>query len=371
VVECRTVSSARELDEWIALTDVVYADTPQFVPPLRQQIRDLHDGRSPTLRHGSIELLSVVRDGAVVGRTTAHTNTKLEAKLGERLLLFGFTEFVEDEALATLVAALETRAQTLGADALFGPVNLLPNQSGGVVTSGYEERGFVDSPYNHAYYPAAYERLGFERRFEGETFVLDRLGEGPAADERFPFDSERERLEQLRVVQANPKRLADELPFVREMLNSSFAQRGYYTEIDEEEFAYQVDGLGYLIDPRIALYLFKADQPIGFVLCIPDISTFVQRIDGDLGLHNQIRLLLTRGRYRREAICVIQGIVPAEQGNGYLRLLWRELLRNLRNADYHALRGTFVEHANVASSSYADRLGRPAHGVTFYRRAVT
>jgi hypothetical protein len=35
------------------------------------------------------------------------------------------------------------------------------------------------------------------------------------------------------------------------------------------------------------------------------------------------------------------------------------------------MRGTFVEHDNVASSSYADRLGRPLHGVTFYTRAVT
>ena len=65
-----------------------------------------------------------------------------------------------------------------------------------------------------------------------------------------------------------------------------------------------------------------------------------------------------------------EGIVPEEQEHGYLRLLWGELVRNLRAAGYHTLRGTFVEHANVASSSYADRLGRPAHGVEFYARDV-
>jgi hypothetical protein len=45
-------------------------------------------------------------------------------------------------------------------------------------------------------------------------------------------------------------------------------------------------------------------------------------------------------------------------------------MRNLRTAGYETLHGTFVEHENVASSSYADRLGRPAHGVTFYAREV-
>jgi hypothetical protein len=372
VLECRTVSSRRELDEWIALTDRIYAETPQFVPPLRQQLRDFHAGKAPYLRHGEIELLSFVRDRTVVARTTAHTNSKLDAKLGARHLLFGFTEFVDDEEVfEAFVAALEERARAAGATRLFGPANLLPNQSGGVVVSGYEERSFVDSPYNHAYYPKLYEAHGFARQFEGETFVLRELGRDETpVEELFPFDEERIADERLEVRHANRRRMKEELVFIREMLNASFAQLRYYTEIDEDELAYQVAGLGHLLDERIALYLFKGGQPIAFILCIPDISAFVRKVNGDLGLLNQVRLLLTRKRYRSEAIGVIQGMVPEEQGKGYLRLLWRELIRNLRTAGYHTLRGTFIEHGNVASSSYADRFGRPAHGVTFYAREV-
>ena len=372
LVECRTVSSRRQLDDWIALTDRLYAGTPQFVPPVRQQLRDFHAQKAPYLRHGDIELLSLVREGAVVARTTAHTNAKLDAKLAGPHLLFGFTEFVDDDAVfAALVDALESRARRLGARRLFGPVNLLPNQSGGVVTSGYDERGFVDSPYNHPYYPALYERHGFERRFEGETFVLQGLDRGgPPVEELFPFDQDRIERERLEVRHVNRRRMKQELDVVRRLLNASFAQLGYYTEIDADELAYQVAGLGFLLDERIALYLFKAGEPIGFVLCIPDISDFVRRVNGNLGPLSQLRLLLTRGRYRSEAICVIQGILPAEQGKGYLRLLTRELLRNLRAAGYRTLRGTFIEHGNVASSAHADRLGRPLHGVTFYVREL-
>jgi hypothetical protein len=370
VLEVRTVSSRGDLDEWIALTDRLYGGTSQFVPPLRQQLRDFHARKAPYFRHGDIELVSVVRDGQVVARTTAHTNAKLDAKLGARNLLFGFTEFVDDEAVfAALAAALEERARQMGATQLFGPASLLPNQSGGVVVSGFEERGFVDSPYNHPYYASHYEALGFERRFEGETFRLAGL-DGDVPLEAFAFDPERIAQERLEVRHANRKRMKEELVFVRELLNASFAQLGYYTEIDEDEFAYQVAGLDHLIDERIALYLFKKGRPIGFVLCIPDISDFVRRVNGDLGLRNQLRLLLTRKRYRSEAICVIQGILPEEQGKGYLRLLWGEFLRSLRAAGYHTLRGTFIEHRNVASSSYGDRLGRPAHQITFYVRRV-
>lgn len=372
-LECRTLTGKRELGRWLDLTDRLYADQPGFIPPIRQQIRDFLEGKAPYLRYGGIDFLAVVSDGNVVGRTTAHTNSKLDAKLGAKHLLFGFTEFVEDRAVfAALVAALETRARAAGAERLLGPVNLLPNQSGGVITSGFDRRGFVDSPYNLPYYPAYYDGEGFERVFEGATYLVENIADGTVPVEKlFPFDDERIERERLEVRRADRKRVAEQLPLIRDMLNASFAQLDYYTEIDADELAYQVDGLSYLLDERIALYLFKAGEPIAFVLCIPDISPFIRKINGNLNLPNQLRLLLTRNRYRREAILVIKGTVPAEQGKDYMRLLNRELLRNLRAAGYQTGRGTFIEAENTASSSQADRMGgEPLHGVTFYGRDV-
>ena len=81
--------------------------------------------------------------------------------------------------------------------------------------------------------------------------------------------------------------------------------------------------------------------------------------------------LATRRRYRNEAVCVIKGTVPEEQGKGYMTLLSRELLRNLRDGGYRTLRGTYIETVNVASAAQADGMGGgPLHGVTFYARDV-
>ena len=92
------------------------------------------------------------------------------------------------------------------------------------------------------------------------------------------------------------------------------------------------------------------------------------RVGGRLGLVNQLRLLATRGRYRRDAVLIIKGTIPAEQGHGYLTLLSRELHRNLRAGGYRALRSTFVERDNPASAAQYRRTGgRPLHGYTFYR----
>jgi len=83
------------------------------------------------------------------------------------------------------------------------------------------------------------------------------------------------------------------------------------------------------------------------------------------------RLLLTRRRYREDAILVIKGTVPAAQGKGYLTLLSRELQRNLRAGGYRALRSTYVERSNAASAAQYRRMGgRELHGYAFYSRAV-
>jgi hypothetical protein len=305
--------------------------------------------------------LFVVRDaaGVVVGRTTAHRDAALDAKLGPRQL-FGLTEFVDDPAVVrSLLGAVAGRA---GGRRLFGPVALLPNQTGGVITSGFDERGFVDSAWNPAWYPARYEAYGLRRRFEADTWICD-----VAASAEFGFDDARVAVENLVIRHGSRRRLAEQLPVLRRMLNASFAQLGYYTEISADQLAAQTDGLAYLLDRGLLLWLEKAGRPVAFVVTVPDISEFLMRVRGRLGPVEQLRLLLTRRRYRRDAVLIVKGTVPAEQGNGYLTLLSRELHRNLRAGGYRTLRSTFVERDNHASAAQYRRMGgRPLHGYTFY-----
>lgn len=350
------VMGRRGLREFFAVTDRIYAGNPRWVPPIRQQVRGWwRDGVR----------LFVLRDrqGRPVARTTLHTDDAFDAKLGQRHQLFGLTEFASFAAAEALFDAVETAGRQAGRQAVFGPVSLLPNQSGGVITAGYEERGFIDSAYNPDFYPAAYERAGFSRRFEADTWICPVPTSDVWPDTPLPPG--------VRIRRGDTKALEAQLAMVRELLNASFAQLGYYTEISAAQLRAQTDGLAYLLDESLLLYLTVDDRPVGFVLCLPDISEFVARVGGDLGPRNRLRLLATRQRYRREAVLVVKGVVPDAQGRGYQRLLSRQLHRNLRAGGYTALRSTFVERDNPASAAqYLAMGGRPLHGYTFYQRAL-
>ncbi|WP_457101613.1 hypothetical protein [Microbacterium sp. P5_E9] len=333
------------------------------VPLLESSLRDWWTGRSPHPQ--PIELL-LVRDarGRAVARSTVHTDLRLDARLGAPSLLFGATEFADAEAATTLFAAIEERAA--GREQLVGPVSLLPNQAGGVITSGFAERGFVDSAWNPASYPGIYEAAGFERLWESDTWVVPtRSTPGVSAAEWAAAG--------LRLEYGSRRRVDELIPELLALLNRSFAALPYYTEITPDEMAAATDGLAYLLDERLLLLARDAGsgEAVAFVLVVPDITLFLQRIGGRMRLHRRLQLLLTRARYRREAILIIQGTDPARQGRGILSLLSRQLQANLAAGGYRLLRSTYVGRDNIGSARQFERFGgTPLHGYTFYSRRI-
>ncbi|MEV6692783.1 hypothetical protein AB0M35_15060 [Micromonospora sp. NPDC051196] len=350
------VTGRRDLREFLTLTDRLYTGEPRHVPTPRQQIRRWW-------RDGVPMYLLRNATGTVIGRTTLHTDAAFDAKLGRRCQLFGLTEFTEPAA-GPLFDAITAYADA-DRDLIFGPVALLPNQAGGVITSGYADRGFVDSAWNPPHYVTAYEAYGFHRRFEADTWICP----VPAPAQPKPSTYIKSDGIRLEVHRGDLRRLDEQLDLLRGMLNDSFAQLGYYTPISAEQLRRQTDGLAYLLDESLLLYLTRDGAAVAFVLCVPDISEFLAGVRGDLHPVNQLRLLAARRRYRREAVLIIKGVVPQYQGHGYQRLLSAHLHHNLYAAGYTTLRSTYVERDNPASAAQYRRLGgRPLHGYTFYAK---
>ncbi|MCU1476083.1 MAG: hypothetical protein JWQ64_776 [Subtercola sp.] len=389
------VADERALRDFIALPQRLWP-RELAVPILESSIRSWYSGRSA---HAEPISLVVVRDasGRAVGRSTVHTDRRLDDKLGEKLLLFGATEFETDAAGRALFDHIDAHATAVGADAIFGPVSLLPNQSGGVITSGFDQRGFVDSAWNPEWVPQVYERAGFTRWGEADTWIVAPVGAIP------PRSRERRSAPNLHtstgdqtarvvlisvVIEPSPaewagtgvrleygsrRRVKTLIPELLELLNASFAQLAYYTQITPAEMAAATDGLAFLLDERLLLIARDArtNRATAFVLAIPDTTEFVQKVGGRLSFARQLQLLATRSRYRREAVLVIQGTDPERQGQGILSLLSRQLQVNLRAGGYRALRSTYVGRDNQASTAQFARFGgRPLQGYTFYRRQV-
>lgn len=366
------VKNAKDFSRWLDFTDRLYPNG-FFIPPIRQNLQRFFECATPYQKQDMEVKFFLVEDARnnAVARTTCHRSLKFNRKMSSDVQLFGFTEFIDDMAVFRfLFSELKLAARNAKRKMLLGPANFLPNQFGGVMTGGFDCRGFVDNVYNHPYYPKFYKDFGFEGIFDSQTFICERL-DGPALDASkvFPFDEERMKLEGLHVCFGQRSRFVKEqLPVLLKMLNSSFDELKYYTNISEEELKFQTDGLEYIMDNELFLYLTKQGRPVAFILCIPDLSEFIVRIKGNLNALNLFHLLLTRSRYKREAILLIKGTVPDEAGKGYMGLLHQKLLRNLKTLGYRNLRSTWVQTQNKASAEHFLRMnGRVLHDISFFK----
>lgn len=359
------VRSRADLREFVRLPLRLHA-RDRYVPLWAGTVRDWHRGVGPHTRFGEVRLV-LARDagGQVVGRATLHTDRRMDDRFGGPTLLLGAVEVADGGALRAITGYAEARAAQDGRSSIFGPCSLLPNQTGGVITSGFDERGFLDSPWNPAWVPPAWEEAGFEPVLPASTWVCEDLG-GLDPHVVFPRGA---LAPGLRLQHGDRRRLQEQLPLLRTMLNASFAELPYYTPIEADELAAATDGLGHLLDESLLLFVTRGQEPLAFVLTVPDVSEFVMATGGRLTVLDQLRLLATRGRYRREAILVVKGTVPAARGLGLMSVLSRELLRNLQRGGYERLRVTFVGEDNAASAAQFRAMGgRPLHGLTFYRK---
>ncbi|MGO2112143.1 MAG: hypothetical protein ACTH31_11070, partial [Pseudoclavibacter sp.] len=330
-----------------------------------------------------------VAAGEVVARTTIHRSDHFDAKLGTRATLFGATWAATPDDLRDLLAALERRARDDGSSELFGPVSLLPNQVGGVITSGFAERGFMDSPWNHDWVPVAYEAAGFARWHESDSWIALLDGQAPEATESEPAPTAAD-LETagIRIRRASRIRHRRDVRELRALTNAAFEQLPYYTQISPDEMRAATDGLIALMDPN--LWLFAVDresgEPVAFVLAVPDMTRVLQRSGGRVGARELLEIVRDRMRRpgsrageagggpdddAREAILLIHGALPGAQGRGIVSLLWRELAAGLRRGGYAAIRTTVIGRENPASSRPIEKLGgERLHGHTYYRKRL-
>lgn len=375
-IQVTEVTTQAELREFCELPLRLHPSA--LYPPVpEKRIRAWYAGTGPQRRYGPVHLY-LARDqaGRPVGRTCLHRNSALDARIGRSVQLFGLTEFADrrpfgDDPAKELLDLAEQAGAISGCDLVIGPVQQSPDDSPGVLTSGFARRGFTGGGWSPPYYAAAYERRGFTRRWTGRTWIcegLDDPGRLPP-EKAFPFDEQRLADERLTVHRGRGRALRRVLPQLRGILNASADQAEQRTEISVEDFAEQVGGLGRILDDRLLLWLERAEQPVAFVLAVPDLSWLPPR--RALLAPGGLRTPTAAERCRGQAVLVAMATLPQWRGRGYLTLLARVLYRNLGTAGYRVLRGCRVPQGDAgAEAAYRGMGGRPLHGTAFYQRRL-
>ncbi|HKD18618.1 MAG TPA: hypothetical protein VKG23_12190, partial [Thermoanaerobaculia bacterium] len=91
------------LSRFFDVADGIYADDPNWVAPLRDDLAKVFRDENPFFRHGEMQLFVARRDGKDVGRIAAILDRNHNEFHGEKASFFGYFECENDPAIAKVL----------------------------------------------------------------------------------------------------------------------------------------------------------------------------------------------------------------------------------------------------------------------------
>ncbi|MBI4538570.1 MAG: N-acetyltransferase [Gemmatimonadetes bacterium] len=286
---------------------------PQWVPPLRRDLRELLDrGRHPFHQHAEVAYFLAERGADAVGRVAAIVNHRHNEFHGERTGFFGFFEAENDREVAAglLDAACEWLARR-GMERVLGPANFSTNEECGLLVDGFDTPPAIMMTHNPRYYPELVEAEAFCKAKDllaywlYDTGVPQRLVQG--------VERIRERAG-VTIRSLDMKRFRDEVAAVKEVYNSAWSGNWGFVPMTDAEFEFMARKLKPVVDPDVCFLAEAGGEVAGFSLSLPDFNRALKHVNGRLFPLGLFRLLWESRRIRTLRIVTL-GLKP-----GYRRL---------------------------------------------------
>lgn len=342
-------TNRRDVRDFLRLPFDIYAETPQWVPPLMPGERARFRDDFAFYNHSDAAFfLARDAEGKAVGRIAVLEHRPHNTYRNKHdALLYLYEAIDDDEIAAGLFEVAEKWARERGLTRLVGPKGFLTGDGLGLLIEGFEHRPAIGIPYNLPYYARHWEGIGgmvkevdyLSAYLDHDTYVLPdrirRIAEKVRERRGFHIPTFR--------TKAQIKRYADT---IQKAYNQAFAAVWAYTPIPDEELKAVVDKLMVIADPPLMKLIFKGDELAGFQFAYPDISAAIQRQQGRMWPFGWIDMLLEK---RRTLWINVNGnaVLPKFQGTGANAVLYDEMMRTLTETRYRYADLVQVQETNV------------------------
>lgn len=324
-IEISPVESAADRNAFIKFQWEIYRDDPAWVPPLileRKQFLDRQ--KHPFYRHGDAALFLARRGGNIVGRIMASDDPKYNALHETNIGCFGLFESVNDPAVAAaLFNAAGNWLRHKGRTQVMGPIDYSTNYVCGLLINGFQHPPTLLTAHNPPYYGPLIESCGFTKEKDWYAWWFS---EYPAPAERLRnIAKARAGKYGVKIRPINLKDLEGEGQRIRTIYNQAWQANWGFVPFTEAEADHMAKEMKPLLVAPATLLAEIGDQPIGFVIAVPDINVALKHINGRLttfGLPiGLLKLLYYRYVKIRTGRLVALGVVEKYRRAGIAEML--------------------------------------------------
>ena len=161
----KSVSTRKDLEEFIKFPITLYAGNGQFVPEMANDVRDSFN---PDKNHGlsftEVQAFIAERDGKVVGRIAGIINSRANKKWNSSVVRFGYIDFIDDlEVSKALLDTVVEWGRERGMTEIQGPLGITDFDREGMLVEDFDRMGSMIDIYNYPYYPKHMEAHGYSK----------------------------------------------------------------------------------------------------------------------------------------------------------------------------------------------------------------
>ena len=341
------VTTKAERGQWVDFVYKANAGDPNFVPQLRaEEMEKVTPGGNPFHEHARCQLFLAHRDGAIVGRISAHIDELAIAQPAEQGMGPGTGNWgaleADDEAIAqTLIATAEDWLRGQGMTRVVAPMNLSVWEEPGLLIKGHDHPPTVMMGHHDAKFQPWIEAAGYAPVKRLNTYEIDITKPFPPLIQRIVASGEKNPRIKIRGVDLS--KFAEEAAIILDILNDAWSDNWGFVPITDSEVAYTAKKLKPLVRADLVHIAEYDGEPVAFMMTLPDVNEVLAKIGPRPSPLGWIKLLLwiwrPKVRTMRVPLMGVRKRLQSSRIASQLAFMMIEYIRRNSIARYGATRG--------------------------------
>jgi len=314
------VKSDSLVNEFLDFPSKHYSEDPNYIEPLREDIIKVFDeDQNKLFKNGEcVRFIITNQDNITLGRVACFIDYKTKDLYPQSSGGVGFFECINcKEAAFLLFDRCKDWLKDKNIEAMNGPINFGErNQWWGLLTSGFQKPSYA-MPYNYPYYKELFEEYGFQTYFNQYSYrtvfdpknlskIIVWKAKRISADKNY-------RVENFN--KSNPDKYIKDFAYI---YNEAWVNSIPGIEGISVDQAYKLfENLKPILEEKLLWFTYYKDEPIGFVIMMPDLNELLQHLKGKINWLGKLRFLYFKHLQKNKtAMGVIFGIIPKFQSKG-------------------------------------------------------
>ncbi|WP_112383474.1 N-acetyltransferase [Sphingomonas sp. NY01] len=343
----RPVLTQRDRKAFVDLPFRLYADDPNWVPPLKGEALGLiTPEKNGWYSHAKAQLFLAEERGRVVGRISAHIDTlaltmPAEQGFGPGIGQWGLMDAERQDVFQALLAAAEGWLREQGMTRAMGPVSQSIWEEPGLLVDGYDHAPTIMMGHAKPEYRGWIEGAGYTTIKQLFTYELDITQEFPPIVKRIIQSGEKN--PRIRVREVNKARFEEEAAIILDILNDAWADNWGFVPLTPPE----IKDVGVKLKPIVFNDLIRIAEldgkPVAFMITLPDLNEAIKPLNGSLLPFGWAKLLLwlrkPQVRTMRVPLMGVRKDLQSSRMASQLAFMMIEYIRRASVTKYGASRG--------------------------------